>query len=187
MNKSKTVRLSEAQRKLQFEEQETQNETNETTQETGLESRKRFYEEHETSIKHEAKRNKCSEFCQMLLHPIEYFRPKETKVSELKFEINQLKNGEIEIVVLQYFNGKSYQLGVLRINENSDIEESMKQIEDEIHKWTYNNLTIEELKELKIVKSNVTRLPSYVELSDIRTGKTKGKIVNENIEGNENN
>ena len=98
---------------------------------------------------------------------------------ELKIDINQLKNGEVELQISQQFQKKYYPRAVIKINENSDIDENMKDIDDQVQKWIVGNLNVHEIKSLQTEKSNLTRLATCSELSDIRTGKFSGKILNE--------
>ena len=185
LNKLKTVRLSERDRQEQQEtqqrEQTQQIENEEITKDepVGIESRKRFYEEMNQTKEDEyqEKRGCFSEFIQRLRQPKQR-KEKElppTKISEIKLEVNDKKNGQVEIEIFQQFNKKFYPLETIRINDQCDFDKEITMIKDRIQKWIYDNLLFKEIKERNENENqpvHLTRLPTVSQLSDIRRQTT---------------
>ena len=135
---------------------------------TGIESRKRFYSEiNQQPEEYQPKRGMMNNLYQMIRHPIEYFKPKETKMSEMKIEMKEMKTGEIELGLYQQFCKKYYPIGKLMLTNESNIEKEMIHIHDEITKWFYGNLNRNELEQIQTREGSLTRLPTFSSLSGI--------------------
>ena len=107
---------------------------------TGVESRKRFYEEtKQEEVVYQPKRGFFSSFGQMIRHPIEYFKPKQQKIGEITFDVvedRKTQNVTITITTNDKNNlAKKQQKEtqrVITINKDSDIEEKMKGVSYEL-------------------------------------------------------
>lgn len=107
---------------------------------TGIESRKRFYEEtnQESIVKHQPKR--C-----LLSSIVDFFKPKQTKIGEISIAVEENKKEETVKLTIETKDKQSGKLQketkrVITMNKDSDIEQKMKGVSYEVTQYLVDML-----------------------------------------------
>ena len=110
---------------------------------TGIESRKRFYSEiNQQPEEYQPKRGMMNNLYQMIRHPIEYFKPKETKMSEMKIEVKKNEKN-VNILLSLLTGGETISLGQIHVTEKSNIETKLQKLTEEVTNFIESQLDME--------------------------------------------
>ncbi|EDR24360.1 hypothetical protein EDI_071020 [Entamoeba dispar SAW760] len=119
--------------------------TNSVLQGSGIELRKRFYQETQPSSElFPQKRGFFDNLYQMIFHPIEYFSPKETKLGEVKIQVFEQEQGNVDIKISIEENKHKTPIHSIHLNTSSDYQQEINEINEQLRAIVENHFKIGE-------------------------------------------
>ncbi|EAL51458.1 hypothetical protein EHI8A_143940 [Entamoeba histolytica HM-1:IMSS-B] len=119
--------------------------TNSVLQGSGIELRKRFYQETQPSNEvFHPKRGFFGNLYQMIFHPIEYFTPKETKLGEVKIQVFEQEQGTVDVKISIEENKHQTPIRSIHLNASSDYQQEINEINEQLRAIVENHFKIGE-------------------------------------------